>query len=251
MALDELKRTIKLLRKKIGADHKGHRKNYDYHNTFSHIDSLLSSDLYTDLEKAFFLILHQYPGDHKNYIVQPRLKVLLPNVYDSNVPGIEYELDFALFGGSIDNPVKVALECDGIRSHGHKQKAKDRRKDVNLQAAGWITMRFTSKEIHEELARVANEEYYISGFLQGIENTIETRLKLVTFHTFLEPTYRDKLTGYKWGQSTCHHCNKEQKVPLNHKKITCQFCKMKFERLISPDEKILYEVNGLLYFKEK
>ncbi|TDE10716.1 hypothetical protein [Dyadobacter psychrotolerans] len=51
--------------------------------------------------------------------------VLIEDIYDLSCSGIEYEIGFMLYGRSIDNPVKVVIESDGIRSHRRK-------KDVNL-----------------------------------------------------------------------------------------------------------------------
>lgn len=222
---------------------------FDYNSyLLSRLDDFIHSDVNSNLEKAFYLILNQFPGDHKDYTVHPREMVLVSDVYDLSVPGIEYEIDFALYGGSIDNPVKIAIECDGIRSHAHKHSRKDRRKDINLQAAGWMVMRFTSKEIHHELFKYADDENYTSGFLFSIENVISERLKLVTGNSYVR--YRSQLTGYKWGDINCTVCGTRQAAILNKKNHKCRTCYEKFTRIIDPSEQILYEHNGLLIFKE-
>lgn len=244
MNINEL---IKKLRQKIQDDH--FEQNSDLlKNLNEYIDEFVDDPNKSPLEKAFFLFLNQFPSDYKDYIVYASEKVLIPNIYDSKTPGIEYEIDFALYGGSIDNPVKVAIECDGLRSHGHRKVKRDRRKEVNLQADGWIVMRFTSKEIHEELNNFDTIENYTCDFLESIENVIREKLKIINYETYIKTDYRSKLTGYKWGKVTCTNCNFTQYDTLNHKKITCRKCKTKYEREIKPDEKIKYEVDGILFF---
>lgn len=250
MSKHHLPTLIKNLRKRIEDDHNEFQSLMGSNWTFKEIDDFLKEENRSDLEKAFFLILHQYPNDHKSYIVHPNEMVLVPDVYDMGSPGIEYEIDFALYGGSIDNPVKVAIECDGFRSHGARQTNKDRRKNVNFQAAGWIVMRFGSKEIHEELEKFEDDESSKSDFLYSIENTIQQKLRLITHHTYTHSEYRSKLTGYKWGSVECTNCGHSQDDTLNHIKITCRHCKTKFERVVKPDEKIKYRMNGLLYFED-
>ncbi|MEP7319551.1 MAG: DUF559 domain-containing protein, partial [Panacibacter sp.] len=176
MATQHLQKLIQDLRQRIEDDHNQFNEEFGMEWTFKYIDEFISSETRSDLEKAFFLILYQFPGDNKNYIVRPGEMVLIPDIYDMSCPGIEYEIDFALYGGSIDNPVKVAIECDGIRSHREKHNNKDRRKNVNLQAAGWIVMRFGSKEIHEELQKFTDDNLHTSDFLYSIENTIKQKL---------------------------------------------------------------------------
>lgn len=237
------------LRQRIEEDHYDFKNLDDGDFTFKHIDSFLNSIDYSELEKAFFLILHQFHGDHKNYIIQPREMVLVPDVYDRSKPGFEYEIDFAIYGGSIDNPLKVAIECDGIRSHAQKHKNRDRRKDVNLQAAGWLVMRFGSKEILEELEKFEADNTYTSPFLYSIENTISMKLRLIDQFSFTQTDLRSKLTGFKWGLAECSNCREKQLETLNHKKFICNNCKKKVERLIHPDEKIEFEHDGILYFK--
>lgn len=61
-------------------------------------------------------------------LLDPAKLVLIEDIYDLRCPGIEYEIGFTLYGGSIDKPVKVVIESDGIRSHGHKHAKKDRKK---------------------------------------------------------------------------------------------------------------------------
>jgi very-short-patch-repair endonuclease len=66
------------------------------------------------------------------------------------LPGYEFhpviegwEVDFRLVGTS------VLIECDGWTTHGlgHRQFERDRRRDDDLAAAGWIVRRFTYRAI--------------------------------------------------------------------------------------------------------
>lgn len=245
----KLKPYIERLRKSIHDNHHEFESYWPFELQIGFIDDYIDSEDKSDLEKVFFLLLHQFPSDHKNYIVRPNQMILVPDVYDLKVPGVEYEIDFALFGGSIINPVKVAIECDGIRSHGLKHKRRDRRKEVNLQADGWIVMRFDSREIQEELKKF-DEKGYISDFLESIENTINEKLKIINDHTFANEEYKSKLTGYKWGNIECPNCHQPQSVILNHKRHKCYHCKETFIREIKADEKIKFDYKGILYFSE-
>lgn len=255
MAAQQLKDLIVDLRQRIEEDHYSIERDeflgVGMKYTFKYLDEFIDNPDWSDLEKAFFLILHQFPGDHKNYIVKPHEIVLTPDIYDMSCPGIEYEIDFALYGGSIFDPVKVAIDCDGLRSHGLKHNHKDRRKDVNLQAAGWITMRFGSKEIHEELDKFIKDELHVSDFLYSIENTIAQKLQLIDTYTYQKDPVRSKLTGFSWGEVTCPDCGHRQSHRLNHKNVKCNNCKTKFKREIGPEEKIEYDMNGLLFFKKE
>ena len=62
-----------------------------------------------------------------------------------------WEVDFRV----IDTP--VILECDGWSTHGldRSQFERDRRRDVELAAAGWIVVRFTYRAVTLEPARTA------------------------------------------------------------------------------------------------
>lgn len=250
MTKSRLEDHIKILRERIEADYDEFNDEFGRKQIFERIDSFISNDQLSELERAFYLLLNQYPGDHKNYIVRPGERVLIPDIYDMSGPGIQYEIDFALYGGSIYNPVKVAIECDGIRSHGHKHAKRDRRKEVNLQAAGWIVIRFRSQEIHQELEKFENDENYVSDFLQSIENTINQKLQIIDHQSFTKTDFRSILTGYKWDFIRCTKCGQKQMDRLNFKIIHCRHCNKYFEREIGPNEEIEYDMNGLLYFKK-
>lgn len=243
----DIKTLINRLRVRIEDDYSEYSETYS-ENIFEIIDNYINNDKYSDLEKAFYLILNQYPSDMKNYFVKPNEMVLIPDVYDMGSPGIEYEVDFAIYGGVLNNPVKIAIECDGIRSHRQKHSNKDRKKDVNFQAAGWIVIRFGSNEIHEELAKHENQENYTSDFLQYIENVINETSQIITWRSYAKADFRSRLTGYKWGYILCPLCGKSQMGELNHIKHVCRHCGEKFKREVISSENVKYEHNGILYF---
>jgi very-short-patch-repair endonuclease len=62
-----------------------------------------------------------------------------------------WELDFRVVGTA------VLLECDGWTTHGldRDQFERDRRKDDDLHAAGWIVVRFTYRSIVRRPAETA------------------------------------------------------------------------------------------------
>ncbi|WP_268125589.1 DUF559 domain-containing protein [Roseivirga pacifica] len=249
MKENDIEILINKLYERIKGDHNDYFNSGSFDRLFEYIEDFINDDSKSILEKAFFLILHQFPTDNKDYIVMPNERVLIDNIYDQTISSIEYEVDFALYGGSISNPVKVAIECDGLRSHGAKNAKRDRRKEVNLQADGWIVMRFRSKEIQQELNKFIEDEFYTSDFLYSIETTIQKRLKIINHHSYFIPEYRSKLTGYRWGKVTCPNCNFNQFDILNHKRITCRSCNERFTRKVLNTEQVIHEKNGILNFE--
>ncbi|QXU43470.1 DUF559 domain-containing protein [Pedobacter sp. D749] len=213
------------------------------------IDDFLLKKNVSELEKAFFLVLNQFPRDHTDYLIRPGEMVLVRDIYDLRVPGIDYELDFAIYGGSINDPVKVAIEVDGQRSHGEKHVRKDRRKDANLQAAGWLVMRFSSKEIHQEIVKFSENENHVSDFLTCIDNVIREKLQLVTGNNYGRREIRTLLTGYSWGQVTCPDCGRSAEGILNRKKQSCNHCGHQYLRVLGTHERVKYEHQGLWYFE--
>lgn len=218
---------IEKLRKQIEDHHYESRALIDQ-DLFQRIDEFLKSSEASGLEKAFYLMLNQFPGDHKNYFVVPHEEVLVRNVYDYSQLDYEYEIDFAIYSGSRTKPIKIAIECDGLRSHRQRHNERDRRKDVNLQAAGWIVVRIGSPEIHKELEAFENDETYISNIVINLENLVEQSMDLVTCRSYIIDEIRSQLTGYKWGDVTCMHCNRSQKDRLNKTKFHCRHCQEEF-----------------------
>ena len=212
------------------------------------IDEYLCKPLTSDLEKAFFLVLNQFPGEHTDYIIVPNEMVLIRDIYTMGVPSVEYEIDFAIYGGSVTDPVKVAIEIDGQRSHGEKHVRKDRRKDTNLQAAGWLVMRFSSKEVHTEIQKFDENPDHVSDFLISIDQVIRQKLNLVTGNNYARAEVRSLLTGYTWGNITCPNCQQPNYTILNKKKQSCRHCNEKFTHIPKADSPVKGEFNGLYYF---
>ena len=96
------------------------------------------------------------------------LKIKYVREYTISKNGKKYRLDFAIFppvltcgepfvepisskSGLISSKQKIAIECDGEKSHSLlSQKIRDRAKDKFLRRAGWKILRFTEKEIIEK-----------------------------------------------------------------------------------------------------
>ena len=62
-----------------------------------------------------------------------------------------FEVDFLIDGSSI------VLECDGWDSHGRdrRQFERDRVRDATLAAAGYVTLRFTYRQVMRRPRQVA------------------------------------------------------------------------------------------------
>ncbi|HUJ17136.1 MAG TPA: hypothetical protein VL197_04010 [Nitrospirota bacterium] len=246
MALDFQSRYQKL-RKKLEDDHYELQPSFD--DLFKWVDDFMASEDASDLEKEFYLLLNQFPGDHQPYFVVPHERVLIENKFDySPPPFLEYEIDFAVYGGTRHNPVKIALECDGLRSHRNRHSLKDRRKDVNLQLSGWLVIRHPGHEIHAEIEKWEKEETFISELAMSLDYVIKNALNLISHETYVINEVRSKLTGYSWGLVECSHCGFTQHDILNHKTILCRKCKKKYLRDRSKDTAGTSEYEGLILF---
>ncbi|OLY65324.1 hypothetical protein BWD12_20200 [Leptospira santarosai serovar Bananal] len=216
-------------------------------NKYDRLDTFLKSPKASDLEKALFLLLNLYPEyGGRSYFIIPHEKVLIPNICDHKEIAINYEIDFAVYGGTVTSPTKIAIECDGIRSHGNRRIKRDRRKEVNLQAEGWLLIRIGSHEIHAELQRMIEENKFISEIAESIELIIERKLNLLEGDKY--ERYKKELTGYKWGVAECPYCNKRQQVKLNFIKQKCYECGSEYERDRSEDDESSHEWKGIVYF---
>lgn len=218
-----LKQMIKKVRKDI--ENNLHEFGTAGHEYFlKSLDDYIENDKISDLEKAFFLMLNQW-ADEKRYIVAPNEKIRVPN-FSRNGPPLfkEYEIDFAIYSGTCNNPVKIAIECDGKRSHGEKFKHRDRKKDINLQCNGWIIIRMGSREIHEELEKIAGDNF---GYLiDDIEYLIETRADYIKGN--YNERVRQILTGYEWGHFQCPLCKEQIYGRLNASFERCNKCNKTF-----------------------
>lgn len=66
-----------------------------------------------------------------------------------------YRIDFALFASDL----KIAFEVDGFEYHDRtlEQAQNDRKRDRDLQAAGWLIPRFTTLELQENIDHCLSE----------------------------------------------------------------------------------------------
>jgi len=249
MRIDFQKRYLRI-REKLEKDHYELQPSFD--DLFRWVDDFINSKDASDLEKEFYLLLNQFSGDHPQYVVVPHEMVLIENKFDYNPPPfIEYEIDFAVYGGTRNNPVKIALECDGLRSHKNRHSLKDRRKDVNLQLSGWIVIRFLSHEIHEEIEKWEKEDNFISELSMSIDHVIKNAINLLSHGSYVINEVRSKLTGYKWNVVECPHCKFVQHDILNHKTVVCRQCKGKYLRDRSADPEGTSEYEGLIIFPDQ
>lgn len=130
-----LERLIGVARRRVRMSHAEYSPDFD--DLFRHVDSVLGNSAVSPLEKAMYLLLNQFVGDQQDYFVVPRERVRVPELYELTSPGYkDYEIDFAVYSGSPSRFVKIAVECDGIRSHRERHADRDRHKDVNLQVPG-------------------------------------------------------------------------------------------------------------------
>lgn len=61
----------------------------------------------------------------------------------------KYRIDLALIGP------RIAIECDGKDYHSSPdQKTHDRRKNTYLRRNGWKVIRFTGRQINQELEKI-------------------------------------------------------------------------------------------------
>ena len=107
---------------------------------------------------AFRAALDEWVIDGKpaDSVLEPAMRALVAKY---GLPPVEfhrvilgYEVDFWV----IDSP--IVLECDGWDSHGRNrvQFEKDRRRDQELTAEGYITVRFTYRQITRQAAAQAD-----------------------------------------------------------------------------------------------
>ncbi len=192
------------------------------------IDRFLASSKKSHLEKAFYLLLSQFYTERRPYFFVTGERVRVPNIYDYSGPNGEYELDFAIYSGTKKEPVKIALECDGILSHRRRHNPRDRRKDVNLQAAGWIVLRFGADEIQTELRSLAEKENHVSSIVEIVDNIVESVGGLLTANTYADNAMRTRLTGLPWGSVTCPSCGEWQNDIVG-RMVKCRHCGMGYK----------------------
>ena len=75
-------------------------------------------------------------------------------------PSVGYLIDLALIGAT----TRIAIEVDGEPYHNSsEQKSYDKERDMILSQNGWLTTRFSAKEIYNSADTVANQ--IVSSFL--------------------------------------------------------------------------------------
>jgi hypothetical protein len=190
----------------------------------------------SDLEKIFYLLLRQEYYKNGDYVVIPNEKVCVKNICDFDKGSeCEYEVDFAIYSGSKTRPRRVAIECDGLRSHGRKNSNKDRLKGINLQASGWIVIRFDSREIHQEVDRYLNSKKTFEKpvFLELIERVIFD-LQDSVVEGINQTEVRDLLTGYRSFTLECPSCGWWRYYRHTEKKFVCDKCGLDLKGLAMP-----------------
>jgi len=125
---------------------------FPFEDAFRAVDEFIASAV-SECQKAMYLLLNLSPRVEPDYIIVPAENVLIRNVYNGSDPEYEYGIDIAVYGGHQDHPVKLAILCDELPFNVRDRAIEPRRRDVNLQAAGWLVPRFQSFEIIEELKR--------------------------------------------------------------------------------------------------
>jgi very-short-patch-repair endonuclease len=70
----------------------------------------------------------------------------------------EHRVDFAVFVRGLGEEVRIVVECDGHDFHEKtkEQAASDKRRDRDIQIAGWKVLRFTGSEIWRDCWGCAN-----------------------------------------------------------------------------------------------
>lgn len=87
----------------------------------------------------------------------------LPLIIAPQYPIGRYRIDVAIFAGKgpLDGPqrVRICVECDGHDYHERTkgQASRDKKRDRELQRAGWYVFRFTGSDIHKDARACAQE----------------------------------------------------------------------------------------------
>lgn len=139
-------------------------------------------------EKLFFLGL-VLDGLHTQFNIMPQ--------YVVKTERRQYRVDFALTYPFLPDPIvpdvyavggyelldalyptiNIAAEVDGHDFHERtkSQATRDRRRDRDLTAAGWIVLRFTGSEIYSDWKRYLSEDSAELGFVADLVNVAHER----------------------------------------------------------------------------
>ena len=94
-------------------------------------------------------LFDESPLEDRLWAELKRLKIGAERQWDVNIGKAWYKLDFALFC----EKGPLALETDGDAWHvGPESSDQDNVRDNDLKAAGWQVMRFTGRQIREQMA---------------------------------------------------------------------------------------------------
>lgn len=130
------------------------------------------------IEKMLGFELAEAFSDYQDWDSPPRL-IAQQKVDRFSDPDRHYRLDFAVIAER-EWPyptIRIAIECDGHNFHERTkaQARRDRQRDRDLQASGWIVLRFTGQEIYEDAAACAHEAAVTLEMLTLDEPMIEQR----------------------------------------------------------------------------
>jgi very-short-patch-repair endonuclease len=122
-------------------------------------------------------LFDESPLEDRLWAELKRLKIAAERQWDVNIGQAWYKLDFALFceKGPLD------LETDGDAWHvGPESSDQDNVRDNDLKAAGWQVMRFTGRQIREQLTDYCMHK--ITEMINRLDGLKEEGLVPRTFH---------------------------------------------------------------------
>lgn len=81
-----------------------------------------------------------------------------------------YRVDFAFLNRNGNDPLFVAVECDGHAFHERtkEQVARDKKRDRFFQQAGWRVLRFSGSEIYRDPFKCVDEVFSLLSKIDGI-----------------------------------------------------------------------------------
>ena len=118
--------------------------------------------------REFNDLFYESPLEEKMWSEFNKLKISAERQFRVDIHKNKYfELDFALFCKAR----KIAVECDGDTYHmGDDNVRKDKERDNILLAKGWDTLRYTSKDINDNLDKTISQVSDVLNRYGGIEN---------------------------------------------------------------------------------
>lgn len=168
---------------------------FPFEDAFRAVDEFLASAA-SECQKAMYLLLNLTPQVKNDYVIVPAENVLVRNVYDGSQSEYEYAIDVAVYGGHQDHPVKLAILCDELPFNVRNRVLELRRRDVNLQAAGWLVLRFQSFEIIDELRSITERGVLGSKLEEVVDWIMGRQMKLINPDFWSNPELYKRLTGW-------------------------------------------------------